>query len=135
MAIKDNPEVIENLLRGFLFSLGSNFSLYLSSKPTNMLNLNYCVYILFSLKDQKMYIGYTTNLEQRIANHNAGGTISTAKRRPLKLIFCEYYLSKRDAMRREKYFKTTAGKKGLKLMLRETLGQGRIEANSADNKS
>ncbi len=88
-----------------------------------MLNLNYCVYILYSLKDYKMYIGYTTNLERRIAEHNAGGTVSTAPRRPLKLIFCEYYLMKRDAMRREKYFKTTAGKKGLKLMLRETLAE------------
>jgi len=70
-----------------------------------------------------MYIGYTTNLEKRIENHNAGGTTSTAPRRPLKLIFCEYYLSKEDAMRREKYFKTTAGKKGLKLMLRATLDE------------
>jgi putative endonuclease len=56
-----------------------------------------------------------------MANHNAGGTISTAKRRPLKLIFCEYYLIKQDAMRREKYFKTTMGKKALKLMIKETL--------------
>jgi putative endonuclease len=68
-----------------------------------------------------MYIGYTTHLERRMANHNAGGTISTAKRRPLKLIFCEYYLIKQDAMRREKYFKTTMGKKALKLMIKETL--------------
>ena len=86
-----------------------------------MLGLNYCTYVLYSLKDHKLYIGYTTDLGKRIENHNAGGTTSTATRRPLKLIFCEYYLSKQDAMRREKYFKTTAGKKGLKLMLRETL--------------
>ena len=86
-----------------------------------MLGLNYCCYVLYSLKDHKFYIGYTTNLEQRIENHNAGKTTSTAPRRPLKLIFCEYYLVKADAMRREKYFKTTAVKKGLRLMLRETL--------------
>ena len=92
-----------------------------------MLGLNYCVYVLYSLRDFKMYIGYTTNLEKRLEDHNAGKTTSTAPRRPLKLIFCEYYLSKQDAMRREKYFKTTAGKKGLKLMLRETLnGQPKV---------
>ena len=83
--------------------------------------LPYCVYVLYSLKDNKQYIGYTTNLEKRIRDHNAGRTTSTAPRRPLELIFCEYYNNRQDAMRREKYFKTTAGKKALKLMLRETL--------------
>jgi len=83
--------------------------------------LPYCTYVLYSLKDHKNYIGYTTNLEKRIEDHNAGKTTSTAPRRPLKLIFCEFYEHKLDAMRREKYFKTTAGKRALKLMLRETL--------------
>jgi putative endonuclease len=81
----------------------------------------YWVYVLYSLKDSKMYIGYTTNLKQRLSNHNQGKTKSTAKRLPFKLLFCEAYISKKDALRREKYFKTTAGKKTLKLMLRESL--------------
>jgi len=37
------------------------------------------------------------------------------------LVFCEYYLSKSDMIRREKYLKTSVGKKGLKLMIRKTL--------------
>ena len=82
--------------------------------------LPYCVYILISEVDHQLYIGYTTNIENRILDHNRGNTKSTSSRRPLKLIFCEQYLSKLDAMRREKYFKTTVGKKALKLMLRET---------------
>jgi putative endonuclease len=83
--------------------------------------LPYCVYVLFSHRDFKMYIGFTTKLEQRILDHNNGNTTSTSKRRTLELIFCEFYLLKKDAQRREKYLKTTAGKKGLKLMLKETL--------------
>ncbi len=83
--------------------------------------LPYCTYVLFSLRDHHFYIGYTTNLPERIKDHNKGGTKSTAPRRPLKLIFCEFYIHQLDAERREKYFKTTAGKKALKLMLRETL--------------
>jgi len=82
--------------------------------------LEFCVYVLFSKKDFKFYIGYTTNLEERIKDHNKGGTKSTSSRRPLELVFCEFYKSELDARRREKYFKTTAGKKTLKLMLRET---------------
>ena len=83
--------------------------------------LPYCVYILFSRKDLLLYIGYTTNIDARIKNHNDGGTKSTAPRRPLEMIFCEFYLFEADARKREMYFKTTAGKKAIKLMLGETL--------------
>ncbi|MCO6359872.1 GIY-YIG nuclease family protein [Roseivirga pacifica] len=82
--------------------------------------LPYCTYVLLSKKDNQLYIGYTTHLENRIKNHNEGRTKSTAPRRPLIIIFAEFYLNKSDAMRREKYFKTTAGKKTIKLMLLET---------------
>jgi putative endonuclease len=85
-----------------------------------IIQLPYCVYVLYSEKDWLLYIGYSSNLEKRIEKHNSGGCKSTAPRRPLKLIFCEYYLFKQDAMKREDYFKTTAGKKALKLMLRTT---------------
>ena len=80
----------------------------------------YFVYILQSAKDHKMYIGYTTDLKQRMKKHNSGGVQSTQHRRPLKLIFFEGYISKADALRREEYFKTTAGKRALKLMLQKT---------------
>lgn len=83
--------------------------------------LQYCVYILLSQKDNKFYIGSTTNLKKRLTNHFHGYAKATAPRRPFTLIFCEYYLSNRDALRREKYFKTTAGKKTLKLMLEKSL--------------
>ena len=86
-----------------------------------MMILPYCVYILFSHKDHLMYTGFTTNIEERVKNHNDGKTKSTAPRRPLELIFCEFYLFEADARKREMYFKTTAGKKAVKLMLGGTL--------------
>jgi|GEM_PF-832233 len=86
-----------------------------------MMPLPYCIYILFSRKDLLLYIGYTTNIEQRVMDHNCGKAKSTAPRRPLELIFCEFYLFESDARRREMYFKTTAGKKAIKLMLWGTL--------------
>ena len=75
--------------------------------------LPYCTYGLFSEKDAMLDIGYSTNLANRVVAHNSGGTKSTANRRPLKLIFCEFYLFEKDARNRERYFKTTAGKKQL----------------------
>lgn len=86
-----------------------------------MKKLLYCVYILLSLKDNQFYIGYTTNLHDRLTSHIQGHSNATEPRRPFTLLLCEYFLSIHDATRREKYFKTTAGKKTLRLMLRESL--------------
>jgi putative endonuclease len=83
--------------------------------------LKYCVYVLFSKRDFLLYIGFTSDLLSRKKKHDAGGVKSTAPRRPLELIYCEYFLFKADAMRREGYFKTTMGKKAIKLMLSGTL--------------
>jgi putative endonuclease len=79
------------------------------------------VYILRSERDKQLYTGFTTSIEQRLHEHNAGKVPSTKNRVPLQMIFFEAYCNKDDALRREKYFKTTAGKRGLKLMLRTTL--------------
>ena len=83
--------------------------------------LQYCVYVLLSMHDNGLYIGYTTDLQRRLTEHFHGESKATAPRRPFRLIFCENFFSKDDALRRERYLKTTAGRKGLKLILRETL--------------
>jgi putative endonuclease len=82
--------------------------------------LPYCVYVLFSEKDHLLYIGFTRDLEKRLERHNSGGNLSTKGRRPLQIIFAEYYLFEEDALKREQYFKTTMGKKALNLMLAGT---------------
>ncbi len=79
------------------------------------------VYVLLSLKDEKFYIGLTGDLQRRLKEHNTGKNISTKSRLPLKLLCYEAHLSKKDAARRERYFKTTKGKSTLKQMLRDSL--------------
>ena len=81
----------------------------------------YYTYILYSLKDEKLYIGSTSDLKRRVREHNNGSNTSTKPRRPLKLIYYEAHLDKKDAMRRESYFKTDKGKSTIKQMLREAL--------------
>jgi len=81
----------------------------------------YYVYILLSKKDNKFYIGFTSDLKRRIKEHNNGRSSSTKSRRPLHLIYYEAHLSKKDALRREQYFKTSKGKSTIKLMLRNSL--------------
>ena len=77
----------------------------------------YYVYILRSLRDERFYAGFSENLRRRIDDHNSGKNASTKYRRPLELIFYEAFLNKADAMKRERYFKTTKGKAVLKSML------------------
>ncbi len=78
-------------------------------------------YVLLSEKDKQFYIGFTNDLERRLKEHNQGKNISTANRLPIQLIYFEGHLSKKDAMRRESYFKTTKGKTTLRQMLRDYL--------------
>ncbi len=80
----------------------------------------YYVYVLFSKKDQHLYIGMTNDLRHRLAEHRYGLTPSTRPRRPLQLIFYEAHASRLDAVRRERYFKTSKGKATLRQMLRDT---------------
>ena len=90
----------------------------------SMNTLSYCVYVLKSKKDGLLYVGFTTDLNRRTIEHNQGQSAATALRRPFNLLYREYHSSKVDALRREAYFKTTAGKKALHLMLREAWDAG-----------
>ena len=83
--------------------------------------LPYCVYVLFSEKDRQLYTGYTSNILNRLEAHRTGKNASTKYRLPLNLVFCEFYALKADAQRREMYLKTTAGKRAIKIMLKNTL--------------
>ncbi|EKE22097.1 MAG: hypothetical protein ACD_7C00048G0003 [uncultured bacterium] len=68
--------------------------------------MTFFVYILKSLKDEKLYIGQTNNLEKRIIRHNAGQVSSTKNRRPLKIIYSEKFYTRKESMAREKYLKS-----------------------------
>lgn len=74
-------------------------------------------YVLISETDSKLYIGYTDDLHKRLEEHQKGKVVSTAHRRPLKLIYYEACLNAKDALKREKYFKTGFGRRFLKSRL------------------
>ena len=79
----------------------------------------YYVYLLESKKNGELYIGYTTNLTQRLKEHNQGLNFSTKSAKPWKIIYYEACLNEKDAKRREDYFKITQGKRLLKRRLKE----------------
>ncbi|PLX07725.1 MAG: endonuclease [Marinilabiliales bacterium] len=71
----------------------------------------FSVYILYSAKFNKTYVGYSTDIVLRLKWHNELSESGwTKKYRPWKLIYHEDYSSKSEAMKREKYFKTGVGR-------------------------
>ncbi|PYJ81096.1 MAG: excinuclease ABC subunit C [Verrucomicrobia bacterium] len=77
------------------------------------------VYVLRSVRDGQLYTGCTNDLRSRFALHNSGQVPSTKERRPFELIYYEACLNERDAFRREKYLKTTYGKRYIKVRCRD----------------
>jgi len=79
-------------------------------------------YVLKSLKDKRLYFGFTSDLKKRFFQHNNGEVNSTKNRRPLKLIYYQAFFSETDARKEEKYLKS-GGKANndLKLKLKDSL--------------
>jgi len=77
------------------------------------------VYVLESLTSKNLYIGRTKDLRERVKEHNQGKNKSTKPYLPWNLIYYEANLNYEDAKRREKYFKTSQGRRLLKRRLKE----------------
>ena len=75
----------------------------------------YTVYVLYSEKFDRLYIGFTSDLQNRMLAHNHLAKKGfTLKFRPWKLIYSEEYLTQKEAMAREKQLKSGQGRKWIR---------------------
>jgi putative endonuclease len=81
----------------------------------------YYFYILRSLINSKLYLGYTSDLKRRLKSHNSKLNKASKPNAPFELLFYSAFKNKDDAIECESYFKTTAGWRRLKRMLVNTL--------------
>jgi putative endonuclease len=79
--------------------------------------MEYFVYVLESEKDGRLYKGQTSNLSNRVQEHNSGKTKSTKGYIPWKLVYFEKFETREEAVLREKYLKTGIGREFLKRVL------------------
>ena len=84
-------------------------------------NTFYYVYVLKSLKDGKLYIGYTNDLRKRFVEHSNNTRGWTKGRGPFKIIYYEASLDDEDARSRELYLKTGMGRRYLNNRLKRFL--------------
>jgi len=69
----------------------------------------YYVYILKSKKDGSKYVGSTSNLRERVKQHNSNQSRYTSSKTPYELIWYSAFLDKKKAMDFEKYLKSSSG--------------------------
>ena len=79
----------------------------------------YYVYVLFSEKLNKRYIGSTHDVNNRLREHNTSKSKFTKTGIPWKLIYQESYQTNLEARRRELFLKSGVGKKLLDQIVKE----------------
>jgi putative endonuclease len=81
----------------------------------------YYIYVFLSERDKQFYTGYTSDLDRRLDEHQKGKVFSTCKRLPVKLVYYEASINQVDALYREKYLKSTYGKRYIRNRLKHFL--------------
>ena len=71
----------------------------------------FTVYVLHSQIFDKIYVGYTSDIEKRLFAHNHSSNKGWTKNfQPWKIIYTEKYEKKKDAIIREKQLKSSKGR-------------------------
>ena len=83
----------------------------------------YFVYILYSERDHKLYVGCTSDLDERLKEHNYGKVQATKIRRPLVRIYDEKFKSKADAFNRERFLKSLWSSRFKKNILKDYINK------------
>ena len=74
----------------------------------------YYVYVLRSMMDATLYVGMSEDVVKRLDEHNRGKSQFTKAHQPWELIYSELVGTRELARKREKYYKSTAGKNYLR---------------------
>ena len=76
----------------------------------------YYVYILLNERNIETYTGVADDVNKRLAEHNAGRVKSSRPYRPYKIIHTESFETLKEARRKERFYKSTTGRRKLKEM-------------------
>jgi putative endonuclease len=90
------------------------------------------VYVLQSESDRGLYIGYTGDLRRRLREHQTGRAFATSYRGPWRLIYYEAYFDERDALGREEFLKSGAGRKHLRKQCRNFFADSPVRENQRE---
>ena len=72
--------------------------------------MGFFVYVLKSESSAQTYVGHSKDIKNRVAEHNNGKNKATKGKGPWKLVYSEEFETRSEAVMRERYFKTVAGR-------------------------
>jgi putative endonuclease len=75
------------------------------------------IYVLQNFSSGRHYTGFTSDLAQRLGQHNAGITKSTKNRGTWTLVYQEQFATRSEAMRRERFLKSGQGREEMRKIL------------------
>ena len=75
------------------------------------------VYVIQSIDGLHQYVGISADPERRLKEHNAGQSRFTKTFRPWKIVYIEAAGNREDARKLEKYYKSAAGRRKIKMLL------------------
>jgi len=81
----------------------------------------YFVYLIQSDIDNSFYVGYSQDPNKRLLAHNNGESTYTRRKMPWKLVYTEEYISKTEALKREKFLKAQRNTEFYKKLINESL--------------
>jgi putative endonuclease len=79
----------------------------------------YSVYILLSRFKTRTYTGVAADVDKRLKEHNDGKVLSSRPYRPYDVVHIETFPTLKEARQREKFYKSTTGRR----RLREIIGR------------
>ena len=77
----------------------------------------FITYIIKSESIDKLYIGYTANINQRLEKHNSKASKWTERGVPWKLVYLKEFDTKHDAIVYEHYLKSLKNRKYLEKII------------------
>ena len=80
------------------------------------------IYVLYSQKFDRIYVGQSNELNRRLQIHNKGFVQSTKAYKPWKIIYHEKCLTRAKAMNRERELKSHKGRE----FIRKIVLNGRV---------
>ncbi len=79
----------------------------------------YYVYILCNEKRRRTYTGVAKDVNKRLVKHNSGSVKSSSPYLPYKVIHTESFETLKEARQKERFYKSTTGRRRLKEMFFE----------------
>jgi putative endonuclease len=79
--------------------------------------MKFSVYILQSVEDKSFYIGFTSNMKQRLEYHNSGKSRYTSRKMPWTIVYEELYDTRSEAMKRKRFLKKQRNKEFYQLLI------------------